>query len=164
MSASRKLLLVGGLLLVIWGMSYGLAYALFDEHQTLENITTSLARSFAAAARKDLDPARAALDAYAAAKFEYVREVDVHSHWSGLALLLVLFGLIFDQVNFSERARFYLAATMVAGSFLFPAAVLLQTFEQGVVPKALAVAASALLIVSLAAVAAGSARAKDVEG
>ena len=164
MSRSRKLLIVGGLLLVILGMTYGLYYALFDEHQTLENITVSLARSFSLAADKQMDPARSALDSYAAAKFEYVREVDVHSHWSGLALLLIIFGLIFDQVAFPEHMRRFLAGALVSGSFLFPAAVLLQTFDQGIVPKALAAVAAALLIVSLAAVAAGFARAKDNQG
>ena len=164
MSQSRRLLIVGGLLLVILGMTYGLYYALFDEHQTLENITVSLARGFSLAAGKELEPARAALDAYAAAKFEYVREVDVHSHWSGLALLLILFGIIFDQVAYPEHVRRFLAGAMVAGSFLFPAAVLLQTFDQGIFPKALAAVAAALLIVSLAAVAVGFARAKDSQG
>ena len=163
MSPSRKLLIVGGLLLVILGMTYGLYYALFDEHQTLETITVSLARSFSLAAGKDMDASRAALDAYAAAKFEYVREVDVHSHWSGLALLLIIFGIIFDQVAYPEHVRRFLAGAMVAGSFLFPAAVLLQTFNQGIVPKALAAVAAALLIVSMSAVAAGFARAKDTQ-
>lgn len=164
MSRSRKTLLVGGLLLVIWGMSYGLYYALFDEHQTLESITVSLARSFSLAAGKQMEPAGAALDSYAAAKFEYVREVDVHSHWSGLALLLVLFGLLFDQVAFPERVRRFLAGALVSGSFLFPAAVLLQTVNQGRVPKALAAVAAALLIVTLAAVAAGFARSEGRDG
>lgn len=164
MSQSRKLLLVGGLLLVIWGMSYGLAYALFDEHQTLENITVSLARSFSLAADRDLTGARAALDSYAAAKFEYVREVDVHSHWSGLALLLILFGMIFDQVSYPENVRRIVAGALVAGSFLFPVAVLLQTFNQGVVPKALAAVAAGLLLASLTAVAAGFARATKGQG
>jgi len=158
MSRSRKILLVGGLLLVIWGMSYGLYYALFDEHQTLESITLSLARSFSLAAGKQMEPAGAALDAYAAAKFEYVREVDVHSHWSGLALLLILLGVIFNQVAFPERTRLYLAAALVAGSFLFPVGVLLQTVTGGILPKALAAAGAALLILTLAAVAAGFAR------
>ena len=164
MSQSRKLLIVGGLLLVILGMTYGLYYALFDEHQTLENITVSLARSFSLAASKEMDPARAALDSYAAARFEYVREVDVHSHWSGLALLLILFGIIFDQVAYPEHVRRFLAGALVAGSYLFPAAVLLQTFNRGIAPKALAAVAATLLIASLAAVAVGFARAKESQG
>lgn len=155
MSRSRKLLIVGGLLLVVWGMSYGLYYALFDEHQTLESIAVSLSNSFAAAAQRDMSKAKAALDGYETAKFEYAREVDVHSHWSGLALLLILFGLIFDQVAFSERVRFYLAMMLVVGSFAFPLGVILQTVDRGAGPQALAIVGAAFLIIALSAVAVG---------
>lgn len=155
MSRSQKLLIVGGLLLVLWGMSYGLYYALFDEHQTLESITVSLSEGFAAAAQRDMRQAQAALESYEAAKFEYVREVDVHSHWSGLALLLILFGLIFDQVAFSERVRFYLAILLVVGSFAFPLGVIWQTVDPGAGPQTLAIVGAALLIIALSAVAVG---------
>jgi len=162
MSGSRKLLLVGGLSLVIWGMSYGLYYALFDEHQTLETITVSLAEGFSAAAGNDMDKARVALDRYEAWKFEYLREVDVHSHWSGLALLLIIFGVIFDQVAFSERVRYSLAWMLVVGAFGFPLGVILQTLSRGVLPQAIAVAGSSLLIIALATVAVGFYRSKPV--
>jgi len=155
MSASRKLLIVGGLLLVVWGMSYGLYYALFDEHQTLESITVSLSNGFAAAAQRDMSKAKAALESYEAAKFEYTREVDVHSHWSGLAVLLILFGLLFDQVRFPERVRFTLAVVLVMGSFAFPLGVWLQTVNRGAGPQALAAVGAALLIIALSAVAVG---------
>ena len=155
MNSSRKLLLVGGLMLIIWGMTYGLYYALFDEHQTLETITLSLAEGFSAAAANDLRGAHAALDRYEAWKFEYVREVDVHSHWSGLALLLIILGVIFDQVAFNERTRRLLAWLLVAGSFGFPLGVILQTVNRGLLPQAVAVAGSGVLIVALTAVAVG---------
>jgi len=154
-SGSRKLLLVSGLLLTMWGMSYGLYYALFDEHQTLERMGERLASSFARAAQNQMDDAHAALDDYAAARFEYIREVDVHSHWSGLALLLILFGLTFDQLGFSERTRGYLAALLVLGSFAFPLGVILQTLNRGRFPQVLAVVGSALLILALTGVAVG---------
>jgi len=160
MSGSRKLLLVGGLLLVLWGMSYGLYFALFDEHQALESITASLAAAFAHAAGGELAQAHAALDRYSAARFEYLREVDVHSHWSGLALLLVLFGLLFEQLAYTERTRWALAAVLLAGSFIFPLGVILQTVQRGAGPEALAGTAAALLTMALAAVAAGFARQK----
>jgi hypothetical protein len=160
MSGSRKLLIVGGLLLVIWGMTYGLYYALFDEHQTLERIAVSLGDGFSAAAQNQMSEAHAALNVYEESKFEYVREVDVHSHWSGLALLLILFGVVFDQVAFRERTRFYLAAILMAGSFGFPLGVIMQTVNQDVFPQALAVVASGLLIIGLAAVAVGFYRGK----
>ncbi|MFQ5696403.1 MAG: hypothetical protein ACE5HB_10475, partial [Terriglobia bacterium] len=99
--------------------------------------------------------AHAALDAYARAKFEYVREVDVHSHWTGLAMLLLLLGVIFDHVGFAERKRFYLAALLVVGSVLFPLGVILQTVNRGLVPEMLAVLGAGLLVVALGAVAVG---------
>lgn len=155
MSRSRNTLIVGGLLLTLWGMSYGLYYALFDEHQTLERMGGSLATGFARAAERRMPEAHAALDAYAAARFEYVREVDVHSHWSGLALLLILFGVIFDQVSFEERTRFVLAVMLVTGSVVFPLGVIWQTIDRSVAPKLVAAAGSGLLIFALATLAAG---------
>ena len=85
-------------------------YALFDEHQTLDRIGSSLARSFASAAEKNMAASAQSLDSYALAQFEYVREVDVHSHWIGLAMLLILMGLVYDRVNFGDRAKLILAA------------------------------------------------------
>ena len=155
MDQPSKILIIGGLLLTLWGTSYGLYYALFDEHQTLERMGVSLSTGFARAAEKQMGPAQAALNDYAAAKFEYDREVDVHSHWSGLAVLLVLLGLAFDQVRFSEKARLVLASLLVAGAFAFPLGVILQTFSRGMFPQGVAVAGSGLLIVALAAVAVG---------
>lgn len=158
MSGSGKTLIIGGLLLVIWGMSYGLWYAVFDEHQTLVRMGTSLATAYAKAAERDLPAANAALDDYAATKFEYVREVDVHSHWSGLAVLLFVLGLMFEQVRFAERTRQMLAWALVAGSILFPTGVILQTVWYGAATQGLAAVAAGLLIVALAAVAWGFAR------
>jgi len=155
MRGPGKLLLTGGLLLALGGMSYGLWYALFDEHQTLERMGRSLATGFSYAAERRLPEAHQALDDYAAAHYEYIREVDAHSHWSGLALLLILFGVIFDHVAFSERTRWALALMLVAGSFVFPLGVILQTASRGVVPQALAATGSGLLIVALGGVAIG---------
>ncbi len=158
MNASRKILLIGGLGLTLWGMSYGLYYALFDEHQTLERMGERLAAGFVHAAEREMAGSRAALEAYGEAKFEYVREVDVHSHWTGLAMLLILLGIIFDRVAFTERTRLYLAAALVAGSVLFPLGVILQTVDSGFFPKLLAVVGSAMVTVALGVVALGFAQ------
>ncbi|MFQ5776414.1 MAG: hypothetical protein ACE5IP_00235 [Terriglobia bacterium] len=155
MNKSRKLLIAGGLALAIWGMGYGLYYALFDEHQTLERIGASLTQGFAYAAERNMPAAHAALDAYAETKFEYVREVDVHSHWTGLALLLIVFGVVFDRVAFEERTRLVLAAMLAGGSVIFPLGVILQTLNQSLLPKMIAVVGAGLLILSLGAVALG---------
>lgn len=163
MSASRKLLLGGGLGLVLWAMSFGLWYALFVEHPMLERMGGALAAGFAQAAERKMEDACASLATYAATEFDYVRQVDVHSHWGGLALLLMLLGLGFDRVGFSERVRWVLAALLVAGSLLFPLGVLLQTLDHGIGPKVLGAAGAAMVILGLGAVAVGFARGEAVK-
>src|SRR6185369_1714524 len=53
-SGSRKLLIVSGVALAVWGMGFGLYYALLVEHQALDKIGGSLATSFADAASGDM--------------------------------------------------------------------------------------------------------------
>ena len=149
LSASRKLLILGGLALIIFAMSYGLWYALFAEHQALEGMGTNLATGFAQAASGNLASAHASIQQYAAIKYDYVRHVDVHSHWGGLAMLLIVLGMMFERVGFSEKLRLYLAAGLVAGSVLFPLGVVLQTVSKSGIGSALAVAGSALVIAGL---------------
>jgi len=158
MSASRKLLLVSGLLLAIWAMTYGLWYAMFAEHQHLEGMGASLARAFTRAAERNMAEAHAAIRAYAETRFAHVRHVDVHSHWGGLALLLIIFGAIFDRLGFEERVRFRLAAVLLAGSVIFPLGVILQVVDRSWWPTALAMLGSGMVTVALAFVAWGFAR------
>jgi hypothetical protein len=160
MSGSRKLLIFGGMVLAAFGMLYGLQYALFVEHQTLDHLGGSLAQSFAAAANHDGLQSEAALKQYGEIKYDYVRQVDAHSHWIGLAMLMIVLGVIFERVNFSEGVRQVVAFALLAGSALFPLAIILQTYHHGaLVLKILAVVGSGLVIAALTATAWGFARA-----
>jgi hypothetical protein len=159
MSAARKLLIFGGLVLAGFGMLYGLHYALFVEHQTLDRMGSSLATAFVEAADRNLPAARLAIDDYAATKYDYVRQVDAHSHWIGLAMLMIIFGVVLDRMAFTGRTRFRIAGALALGSFSFPGAVILQTFTHGSpLASALAVTGSALVIGAMAAAAVGFAR------
>lgn len=158
MSPSRRILLIGGLALAAWGMAYGLWYAVFAEHQSLDAIGSALTSGFSASAQRDSASITLALDRYREAKYVYDRCVDVHSHWLGLAILLIVIGLAFDRVNFAEKSKIVLAVALLFGAILFPFGVLLQTLSHGPFPRAIAVAGSALLVFSLAAAAYGSAR------
>src|ERR1700738_2192684 len=149
MSGSRRLLIVGGIALAIWGMGYGLWHAVSAEHQTLDNIGASLAGSFAAAADRNPAVMEASLQQYREAKYVYDRQVDVHGHWIGLAMLLIVLGIGFDRVNFSERFRLFLALGLLLGAVIFPLGVLLQTMSHGPLPRAIAIAGSGFVIVSL---------------
>jgi len=154
-SGSRKVLIISGVALALWGMGFGLYYALFVEHQTLVKIGGSLATSFADAASGDVIASRAALQTYADTQFDYVRSVDVHSHWIGLAMLLIVFGVAFDRVQFHENRKLLLAWSLVIGSTMFPLGVILQTLDRGLIPQALAAIGAALVIIALAIIALG---------
>ena len=156
MTRSRKILVLGGLTLAALGMLYGLYYAVFVEHQTLDHMGGSLAQSFAAAAQRNSPESATALEAYGDTKYDYARQVDIHSHWIGLAMIMIVLGVAFDRVNFAESFRRLIAGALMAGSILFPLAVLLQTYDHGgVIFKALAVLGSGLVIAALAAAALG---------
>jgi hypothetical protein len=158
MSASRKLLIIGSLAIAVWSMGYGVFYAVFAEHQTLDRLGSALATGFVRAAERRMPESKDALVEAAQRRFVYVRQVDAHGHWGGLALLLLILGIGFDRVAFSERTRFLIASALLAGSFLFPLAVLAEIWSNGAGPKSLAVFASALVIAGLFGVVWGFAR------
>ncbi|MGB8592570.1 MAG: hypothetical protein WA755_10425 [Candidatus Acidiferrales bacterium] len=158
MTRSGRILIVGGLLLAVLGMSYGLYYAVFVEHQTLDAIGESLTNAFVHAAETNMGASQTAMQNYADANFAYVRQVDAHGHWIGLGMLLIVLGLAFERVGFAEAARRWLAIALLAGAALFPAAVLLETVNRSAAPKGLAVLGSALVIASLAGIAVGFGR------
>jgi len=149
MSSSRRLLIVGGIALALWGMGYGLWYAVFAEHQALNGIGDSLATAFDATASRNLGTADAAFSKYREAKYIYDRQVDVHGHWIGLAMLLIVVGIAFDRVRFAERHKLVLACTLLAGAAIFPFGVLLQTFDHGAIPRGIPILGSVLVIAAL---------------
>lgn len=158
MTLSRKLLIFGGLTLAVWGMGYGIWYAVFIEHQTLDGLGSALATGFMRAAENRLAESRAALNDAASRSFVYVRQVDAHGHWIGLGLLLLILGIAFDRVEFGERVRTYLAIALLAGAVTFPLGVLLETWNRGTGPQAVAIVGSALVILGLSGTALGFAR------
>jgi hypothetical protein len=159
MNRSGKILLFGGMALAGFGMLYGLHYAVFIEHQTLDKMGGALAGGFIQTAQGRMPEARAAIDAYGRTKYNYVRQVDVHSHWIGLAMLMIVLGAVFEKVAFSEPLRRGIALALLAGSILFPFGVMVQTATHGGrFASGLAIGGSALVTLGLAACAVGFAR------
>lgn len=153
--SARKILLFGGIALAILGMSYGLWYAALAEHQALDGIGHSLATGFQAAAERNTAAAGSSLLQYRQAKYAYDRQVDVHGHWIGLAMLLIVLAIGFDHVGLSEKSKRGLAWALLAGATLFPLGVLLQTWSHGALPRAIAILGSAMVMAALAAVVLG---------
>ena len=148
MNKTQKLLIISGLLLALLGMCYGLYYALFDEHQTLQGMGISMATGFAKAAENNMAEAHAAIETFADIQFEYVREVHAHSHWISLGMLLIVLGMAFNQIAFNERHRFLIALTLVSGATIFPLGVLLQNFSTGLLGSILSIFGTIAIIVS----------------
>jgi len=162
-TGSSRLLIFGGLALAAFGMLYGLHYAVFVEHQTLDQLGGSLTEAFQHAADRRAAQSTAALDAYGQTKYDYVRQVDAHSHWIGLAMLMIVLGVLFERVNFSESMRQAIALSLLVGSAVFPLSVILQTYHHGAtILKALVAASSGLVIVGMAATAWGFARPRSL--
>jgi hypothetical protein len=155
MTGSQKILLSGGLALAILGMAYGFWYAVVDEHPTLELMGLSLASAFAEVAQGDMGQAGESLKTYGETRFEYIREVHFHGHLVALSTLLLVLGLFFNQLAFSERIRFYLASLLVFGTAALPLGSILEILINGPVPKAVALLGAVSLIGALGAVAAG---------
>jgi len=158
MSRARRLLIISGLALALWGMCYGLLYAVLSEHQALDAMGGSLQTAFTSAAERRMSDAHNAIASYASTKFNYVREVDVHSHWIGLAMVLIVLGIVFDGVAFAARTRVWIAASLAIGSAIFPLGVILQTARMDWLASGMAVAGTALVTLGLGAVALGLAK------
>jgi hypothetical protein len=158
-SRARKVLVFGGLVLAAFGMLYGLYYAVFVEHQTLDEMGGALASAFIHAAERNATESHSALDAYASTKYDYVRQVDLHSHWIGLAMLMIVLGAAFDRLAFSSRTQLAIAWALFVGSVIFPLGVVLQTMSHGsTFASALAILGSGLVIIALAVTALGFVR------
>ena len=147
--SARQLLLFGGIALAVLGMTYGLWYAVFAEHQALDGIGMSLTSGFQAAADRNPAGAENALLQYRQAKYKYDRHVDVHGHWLGLSMLLIVLAIAADQISIAEKWKLPLALGLFLGSVLFPFGVLMQTWSHATLPRAVAIAGSALIIASL---------------
>jgi hypothetical protein len=152
---SQQLLAVAGLALAVWAMAYGFYYAVWVEHQTLDHIGGSLAGAFQQAAVREMQQSRASLNEYARAKYVYTREVDAHSHWIGLAMILLALAAVWNRLAFGEAARGLLAGVVIAGAYGFPLGVVLQNHLGGGVGQGIAVAGSGLVIIALIAVSIG---------
>ena len=159
--SARKLLLFGGIALAILGMSYGLWYAVFAEHHALDGIGMSLTTGFQAAAQRNPADAEKSLLQYRQAKYNYDRQVDVHGHWLGLSMLLIVLAIASDRISIAEKWKFLLALGLLLGSVLFPFGVLMQTWSHGTLPRAVAIVGSALVIASLAGMVPGFLRRQD---
>jgi len=149
MNTAQRILILTGLALIACTMVYGVAYALFDEHQTLVGMGTQMATGFMEASGGNMEAAYAALDSYGALTREYRYEVHSHGHWGMLALILIVLGLSFNRLALAEKHGVLLAWLLAASAALFPLGVLLQIGPLAGFGKILSVAGSSGMVLGL---------------
>ena len=151
MNNAQRVLILTGVLLIACTMVFGVAYAIFDEHQTLAGMGVHLATAFVEASQGNMEAAYGALDSYSAMNTEYRNEVHSHGHWGMLALILIVLGLVFDRLTLSDKQALALAWLLALSATLFPLGVLLQIGPAATLGKILSVPASLGMVLGLLA-------------
>jgi len=149
MSTAQRILLLTGSLLIACTMAFGVGYALFDEHQTLQGMGFYLASGFVEAAQGNMDVAFAKLDAYAALNTEYGHEIHSHGHWGMLSLILIVLGLIYPRLALTQKQGLLLAWLLALSAGMFPLGVLLQIGPAATLGKLLAMVGSSGMLLGL---------------
>jgi hypothetical protein len=138
---------VGGLVLVLAGLIFGVYYAIFDEHQTLVAMGTAFAQSFFEAAGGNEAGVTENIEIFRANSYEYMREVSVHAHIIELGTLALIVPLFSHRIGWSDGRKLLIARLFIAGSLVFCLGVFSQIFVLSVLTQALAVIGSGLVIV-----------------
>ena len=155
MNSPRKILISTGLALIAMTMFYGVGYAVFDEHQTLVGMGVAMATGFVEAAAGNMPAAFESFDNYGALGQEYRYEVHSHGHWGMLSLILIVLGLVFNRVAFTEQQRKVLAWILALSAALFPLGVLLQIGPAASLGNILSLMGSAGMVLGFLATAYG---------
>mgnify|MGYP003382378444 FL=1 len=148
-SASR-ILLVGGLLLLVGGFLYGAGYAVWTQSGTALSEVTILKNivSHAAASQQAL------LDADFAAygRFQMYRAINIaaHAHINEMGILLLLMAFIQGFIRYTDNTRKRWAQCAVLSGFGLPLGILLE-INFGIVGSILADFSGFTMIVSLMA-------------
>lgn len=158
LTRAQQWLIVGGLLVVLLGLVYGIVYNLRVEHQTLPRLREQHRGIFLAAAQKESVQVQEALAVAQMANYQYVRAIDVHTHLIKMASVSILLGLIFSLVKWDEKLRIALAVLFVSTAVVFPLGVFAQIFSTSVLLQTVAAGAALLAIGSLGFIIWGLAR------
>ena len=149
-SASGRLLLIGGILLVLIGFLYGSNYAAFDlyRHEALDFNT--LQRMTGAAAQRQPAEVEHSLAAYGQLQGDKAVKIAAHAHVIEFGLLAMLLAFFQPYVYLSEMWKRRWAWLLLSGSILLPVCVLLE-LDYGLLAGGLADFGGLLVIIALLA-------------
>jgi hypothetical protein len=149
-SATGRVLLVGGFVMVLAGFLHGAYYAGVDlyRHEALDaSILTDMAK---AAAANDAGMVDRSLEAYGQLQGDKAVKIAAHAHIIEFGLLALLLAFFQPYVSLRETWKSRWAYVLIFGSVLLPVCVLLE-LQYGLVAGGLADAGGFLVIAALLA-------------
>lgn len=149
-SVSGRLLLAGGVLLVMLGFLHGSYYAAVDlyRHEALDY--SILSQISAGAAERNAAAVESGLAAYGQLQGEKAVNIAAHAHIIEFGLLSILLAFFQPYVDLREIWKRHWAFVLLLGSLLLPACVLLE-LKFGLIAGGLADMGGLFVIVALLA-------------
>jgi hypothetical protein len=123
--SARRLLVMGGITLILTGMLFGDIFAVFVLHPNASRINENLLAAVQAVAAHDPANVPAHFQNIGGLLENRGTKVDAHAHMIGFGYIALLLALVQPFVAFGEAAKKRMAAVLVFGGFLLPFGVFL---------------------------------------
>jgi hypothetical protein len=123
--SGRRLLLLGGIGLILSGMLFGDIFAVFTLHQNAARVGTSLAAAAQAALAGNRQAVLANFQNVGAFLENRGTKVDTHVHMIDFGYLALMLAILQPWVAFTEGAKKKLAWAFLTGAWLLPVGVYL---------------------------------------
>src|SRR5260370_37657926 len=123
--SGRRLLLLGGIGLILRGMFFGDIFAVFTLHQNATRVGANLAAAAQAALAGDRDAVLASFQNVGAFLENRGTKVDTHVHMIDFGYLALLLAILQPWVAFTESVKKKLAWVFLTGAWLLPVGVYL---------------------------------------
>ena len=123
--SARRLLLLGGIGLILTGMIFGDIFAVFTLHQNAARVGGNLAAAAHAAVARDRDAVFANFQNVGNLLENRGTKVDTHVHMIGFGYLALLLALVHPWVGLQESTRRAVAWIFLFGAWLLPVGVFL---------------------------------------
>ncbi len=121
--SAHRLLIIGGITLIVAGMIFGDVFAVFVLHQNANRIGETLLAAADAVAAKDTAVVNALFTNIGGFLENRGTKVDAHVHVIDFGYLALLLALIQPYVGLVERARKRLALLFFIGAVILPVSV-----------------------------------------
>src|SRR4030088_2839009 len=123
--SARRLLLLGGIGLILSGMFFGDIFAIFTLHQNAAKVGASLAAAAQAALAGDRHGVLANFQNVGAFLENRGTKVDTHVHMIDFGYLALLLAILQPWVAFADKSKKKIAWIFLAGAWLLPIGVYL---------------------------------------